>query len=279
MSAVDSAGISLRLGIVADVHHGDDIKTKLGSRAVPLLEDFLSQCRRQQVDFIVDLGDRINNPAFRGPGGDPDRDRSLMEEVGRMFGETPIPRHHVTGNHDILYLDREAIGEALGQPVGSRHLRSGGVDLILWDACVEPIDGAVRLTDADLAWLQATLSTVSRPAVICTHIPLDNGGMVGNHYFEHQYRRYATYENGDRARTLIEDSGKVVLCLAGHTHWFALNVIRRVPYLTVPSLTESCDTGGRAEGAFAIVEVRPRMRVVLHGLRNLSLSWPLSSGP
>lgn len=266
---------ALRLGVVADIHHGEDIKTKLGSRALPLLHRFLAHCQAQAVQFVVDLGDRINNPAFRGPDGDAVSDRAHMQDVGRVFRETAIPRHHVTGNHDVLYLDREANAAALGYPTGSRVTRVGGVDLVLWDACVEPSEAGVALNHEDLNWLESALASVPGPAVVCSHIPLDNGSMIGNHYFEGLYRRYGTYANGAEARAIIERSDRVVLCLAGHTHWFALNFIRGIAYVTIPSLTESCDTDGVAEGAFAVIDIGRRIAMRIYGRRELSLSWPI----
>ncbi len=263
----------MKIGVVADIHFGPDKGTKLGSRAPQLLQKFFAACEEENVDFVVDLGDRINNPGFRTTEASAEEDARMMREAGELFAACPRPRWHITGNHDALHLERSQIAELMDAPVGSRYLRIGNADLILWDATVHPSDGTVALSQEDLQWLKRALRMVQGPAVVCAHIPFDDGSMAGNPYFSGRWRPYATYANGAEARALIEQSGKVVLCLAGHTHWFQMNVIGGIAYVTVPSLTESATTGGEPEGAYAIVDVGERVSVRIGGVRDLRIDW------
>ena len=52
---------TLRLAIVADIHHGEDHYTKKGSAALPLMGEFARFVRDARPDAVIDLGDRISD--------------------------------------------------------------------------------------------------------------------------------------------------------------------------------------------------------------------------
>lgn len=261
----------LRLGVVTDLHHGPDLGSKMGSRAIPLLRAALGHFERAEVDLIVDLGDRINNAGSPQGGDVQEAELRLTREIAAAFAPCARPRVHLTGNHDIVHLTRDQAAAGLGGMTGSRRLSLKGVDLIFWDADVTPSAGGFRLSGPDLEWLEATLAGGTDPAIVFTHIPFDDGSMVGNPYFESRYAGYGTYRNGDAARAIVRRSDRVRLCLAGHTHWFAFNRINKVPHVTIPSLTDSCDTPGEPEAAWAVVSVADRLVIDIAGRRPVRL--------
>ena len=74
---------SLRIAIIADIHHGEDHFTKMGSTALPLLAEFRRFVADARPDLVVDVGDRISDR-------DHDTDLRLereVAEIGTAYGE------------------------------------------------------------------------------------------------------------------------------------------------------------------------------------------------
>ncbi len=261
--------MTLRVALIADIHHGEDRDTKLGTAALPLLARFRDFVAQAGPDLVVELGDRIND-------ADPETDRRLTRDVGLAFAPMNTRRAHLLGNHDNHALARSEAEAAMGVSFASWSCDIEGHHLVFWNAetCLLGRDG-FELTAADLAWLEDDLARTELPTIVCTHVPLDNGSMIGNYYFESQFKGFAHYRNGDRARDVIERSGKVILCLAGHAHWNALNTIDGIPYVTIQSLTESFTTPGRACGAFGLLEIDEAIDISVLGLDPIRLRLPL----
>jgi len=59
-----------------------------------------------------------------------------------------------------------------------------GYQLVFWNSAVEVVDGGFHLAPDDLAWLEPDLAATALPTLIFSHLPLDNGSMIGNFYFE-----------------------------------------------------------------------------------------------
>ena len=91
----------LSLGLVADIHHGAHVGTKVGPAALPLLGAFNDWAGNLPLDLVVELGDRINNL-------DQDADQQLTLDVAAAFRKLTVPRAHLLGNHDNHDLSRSA---------------------------------------------------------------------------------------------------------------------------------------------------------------------------
>ncbi|CAN5818998.1 hypothetical protein BH23DEI1_BH23DEI1_20830 [soil metagenome] len=80
---------SVRIGVIAAVHHGPDAYGKAGSRALELLETALVDVQACDPDVVVDLGDRISDQ-------DPAADIRRTREVATLWRRLGVPRHHGT---------------------------------------------------------------------------------------------------------------------------------------------------------------------------------------
>lgn len=252
---------TLRLGLIADIHHGPDLGTKVGTAALPLMRDVLPELKALNADAVIELGDRINDV-------DHDEDLRLTAEVAAAFGGAGLKASHLLGNHDNHEITRAESEDAFQQRFDSYSFDENGFHIVIWNADTHVRAGeGFRLGEGDLVWLEADLANTELPTVICSHVPLDNGSMEGNLYFE-RHRHFAFYEQaeeGAAVRRVIERSGKVVLCLAGHAHWNALNVIDGIPYVTVHSLTEGFTTGGKPTGAWGVAEIGEEIDIRVFG--------------
>jgi 3',5'-cyclic-AMP phosphodiesterase len=136
---------------------------------------------------------------------------------------------------------------------------------VFWNSAVRFEHGGFHVAPDDLGWLEADLAATDLPTLIFSHLPLDNGSMIGNFYFEKAVPTGAHYVEGAAARDVIERSGKVIACLAGHTHWNACNTIDGIHYITIHSLTESFTTHPYPTGAFGILAIDESLTVEVFG--------------
>lgn len=250
---------ALKIALIADIHHGIDVGTKLGSAALTLLQPFVDWVHGIRPHLVVELGDRINDI-------DKDADFKFTRDIAHAFSAIAAPCVHILGNHDNYKLSREE-SEGVMQTTFASHSRDvHGYHLVFWNSAVHLIDpGGFQFAPLDLIWLESDLATTDLPTIIFSHIPLDNGSMIGNFYFDALYPNGGHYADGAAAREVIERSGKVVACLAGHTHWNARNTIDGVHYITIHSLTESFTTHPYPTGAFGILEIADSLTVEVFG--------------
>ncbi|MCC6532449.1 MAG: metallophosphoesterase [Burkholderiales bacterium] len=250
----------IRLAVVTDIHHGADYGTKLGESALPLLSRFRDWCAEETPELVVELGDRINNVSA-------EVDSRMTAEVAAAFHDFPREVVHLLGNHDCHALTVEQAEAAFNKSFRSHSRDQAGFHLVFWNACVEkhPTRGFVAAAQ-DIEWLEHDLAATDLPAIMCSHLPLDGGSMAGNLYFERGLSAgLGGYANSDAVRAAIEASGKVVLCIAGHTHWNALAIIDGTPYLTVPSLSEAFMSWPKPAAAWASVELGDDILVRVYG--------------
>lgn len=249
----------LTLGLVADIHHGAQTGTKAGPAALPLLREFAHWTNAHPLDMVVELGDRINNV-------DAQADARLTRDIAAAMSRITAPRAHLLGNHDNHDLPRALAEAAMQVAFGSWSRDVKDFHLVFWnaDTCVK---GKQRFLfdEVDLRWLEADLAATELPTIVFTHLPLDEGSMIGNFYFEKYLAGFAHYGNAAQAREVMERSGKVILCLSGHTHWNARNTIDGIHYITIHSLTESFTTWPHPSGAYALLQVDEEIRLEVFG--------------
>ena len=248
----------LKIALIADIHHGIDVGTKLGAAALPLLKSFVNWVNDLRPDLVVELGDRVNDL-------DRDTDYRWTCEVAHAFGKVIAPRVHILGNHDVMALSRDETEDAMQVSFASHSRDANGYHLVFWNCSVNFEDGTYHLSAADLEWLSTVLAATDLPTVIFSHVPLDNGSMLGNFYFERLVPNGGQYADGAAARDIIERSGKVIACLAGHTHWNSRNTIDGVHYITIHSLTESFTTHPHPTGAYGLLTIDEHLSVEVFG--------------
>jgi calcineurin-like phosphoesterase family protein len=268
--------MTLRLAIVADIHHGRPSTAKRGDRALPLMADFAAFVRDSGADHVLDLGDRISDE-------DRETDLTLQAEVAEAFRAVPGTHWHINGNHDRDHLsvaDNEAI---LGQPMGHEVVDLGGWRIVLWRA-----DSRIRrgpdhqgfvLAETDLVWLAQTMQAADRPCLVVSHVPVSGHSQIGNYYFQNNPAS-SVYPMADRARAALALARVPVVCLSGHVHWNTITCVDGITHLTQQSLTESFTTGGEAAGAMGILDLGDTVRwevagddPIAHAFRPTARRW------
>ena len=247
--------MALRLAIITDLHAGHDTGNVKGPLAIDILEEFVATAHNFEPDAVLELGDRLTDE-------NPQADRARLLELARVFKRLPYPRHHISGNHDLLpKADQEAILEA---NLGNHSAEIGGWRLLFLDTFNGTTGG--EIAPQTLEWLEVELSRSTLPVVIFSHQPLHGEWLRGNPYFETDFRDHACPVGADAARTIIERSGKVRLCVSGHAHWNDHRVVASIPYITLLSATESHWSAPLPSRAFALLTLGDGIRLEVRGL-------------
>jgi len=254
--------MTLRLAIVADIHHGAPSSTKRGDAAMGLMEEFARYVRDADVTHVLDLGDRISDV-------DHDTDLRLEAEVAEAFRAVGTPIWHLNGNHDRDHLSVAQNEEILGQSLGHETHDVGGWRIVLWRADSRiyrsPDHLGFILREADLLWLSRTVQAADRPLLIISHVPLSGHSQTGNYYFQNN-PGLSTYPMAERARAALAQARVPVVCLSGHVHWNTVTTVDGIPHLTQQSLTESFTTEGAPAGAMGVIELGETVRWTVDGL-------------
>ena len=242
----------LRFGIVTDSHYAD-VDTKLGRyyrQSLSKMEECVNLMRRQQVDFLIELGDLK------------DQDNTLDEEltisylraIERVFQNGAENIYHVLGNHDVDSISKSQFLSVItntGIPLQDTFYAYclGDLQFIVLDANyredgVEYDHGNFDWVDTNvpasqLDWLRQKLHASPFPSVIFVHQLLDG---EGNHYIN----------NAAEVRQILENSEKVLAVFQGHQHDGQYNIINGIHYYTLPAVVEG---SGRENSAYAIVEI------------------------
>ena len=243
--------MTVRLAIVADIHHGAPSATKRGDCALALMEEFARFANDARPDAVLDLGDRISDVGA-------DTDARLAAEAAESFAPIAAPRRHVDGNHDRDHLSAADNDRILGRAAGSETLDIGGWSIALWRADPKIRRGPERrgfaLPEPDLLWLSRVAQAADRPLLVVSHVPVSGHAQTGNYSFERNPGS-STYPEAARARAALAQARVPVVCLAGHVHWNTVTTVDGIAHLTQQSLTESFTTEGDPAGAMGLLEL------------------------
>jgi 3',5'-cyclic-AMP phosphodiesterase len=256
------AQMGVRLAIITDLHYGRDTGNVKGPRALEVLRQISEDIQVMEPEAVLELGDRLTDET-------PQLDRQRLLEIAQAFKRLPYPRHHLIGNHDLLpKADQEAILEA---NLGNHSAEVGGWKLVFLESFDATTGGT--LTPETIAWLEAELEAAHLPVAVFSHQPLHGEWMQGNPYFESDFRDHACPVNALLARGVIERSGRVRVCVAGHAHWNDARVVNGIPYLTVLSACESYWTPNEASRAWAMLTLSDTIKLEVFGVKPLRWEW------
>ncbi|MGZ9097083.1 MAG: metallophosphoesterase family protein [Micavibrio sp.] len=252
----------LRFAVVTDIHYGFDRGNKKGSRAPALIDRFIKAANANRVDFAVDMGDRVT---FTNPV----QDRHYLIKLRDQFNKFAMPKYSVHGNHDVTHLTREENDEILGLPGGSYSKDIQDHHVVFWNPNVKisKLDG-LYIKPEDMEWLRDTLAKTDKKCIVFSHIPLDNYPEDNTAALEHDQRPFLSYyPQGPDVRQIMEESGKVILCMAGHRHRNRHRDINGIHYITHQSLVQRYHDTQRAHAAYSLIKIdKDRIQIEGRGL-------------
>lgn len=231
MSAKANEAI-IRFGIMADVHHD------FSYRAEERLAAFIEEANREEVDFIVQLGD------FCFPI---EENRPFLKLWNRFVG----PKYHVLGNHDMDRNDKRTVMDFWGMERNYYSFDCGACHFVVLDANYMLLDGVYEdyafgnyhkhreainyLSQEQLDWLQEDLAATDKTTIIFSHQNLEgpyNDFNYGIHNAD-AFRRIVAEANAAAGG----DRNKVIACMNGHNHLDGVKVIDDVFYIHINSMS------------------------------------------
>lgn len=201
-TSLSERAATLRFGIVSDVHK--DLIPDANER----LEKFIDKARRENVDFIIQLGDFCM--------GDP-KNKDFLSIWESFKG----PKYHVLGNHDMDKNSKSEMLDFWGMPKTHYSFDTHGIHFIVLDANFLYQDG--KFTDYDKAnfyvdsslrtyvndeqieWFKGEIEQTKLPTIVFSHQSLW-------HYQWGVTNRLAIQQ------IMETNSDKIICCMNGHNH-------------------------------------------------------------
>ena len=253
----------IRFGLVTDMHFGPEVHfkgqlRKLSHRAADLARNVAAAVQANEVDFLVNLGDSIEDES-----AELDRQRyGQSVEVLAGCGREVV---HVAGNHDTINLHPAELNAFWSRPSEAllyRSFQRQGVQFLVLHT-LERKDVDVRIDDEQLRWVHAQLASGDGPVVVFMHHSAAEQDLRQNRWFA-GVPHLCLIKERRALRRAFEESGRVVAVFNGHLHWNHLDVIGGIPYVTLQSLIENIDEDapGRAAAAHAMVRLSQRQLLI-----------------
>ncbi len=241
-----------RFGIVTDCHYADrePAGTYYYRDSLPKLQDCVQQMNALEVDFLAEIGD------FKDQDPTPSEERTMeyLRCIEEAFSHFQGPRYHVLGNHDMDSLSKSqflSMVKNTNIPIDRSYYSFDllGLHYVVLDGNYlsngQDFDHGnfdwkdTNIPPAQLDWLQQDLASARTGCVVFIHQCLDGTGDI-------------FVKNSVAVRTILEQSGKVLLVLQGHNHGGGYNKINGIPYYTLRS---TVDGAGLENKSYALVEI------------------------
>lgn len=208
----------VKFGVAADIH------MTLTPDVVEKMQTFLDDCRKEDVDFIIQLGD------FTWPPSNQLRclDYSNGDKLISMFNGFEKPSFHVIGNHDCDDLiNKDELLKFWGEEHGPYYsFDMGGFHFVVLDCNFMNCDGKLiskgrdyaeyvketgregdrrYISEEQLEWLKKDLETTPYPSILFSHQRLSP--------------ERTSIKNNAQLREIIDNApNKVLMSINGHEH-------------------------------------------------------------
>ncbi|MBQ9921725.1 MAG: metallophosphoesterase [Clostridia bacterium] len=241
----------VKFGVFADLHV--DIIHDGEKR----LEVFLDACRKENVDFVIQLGDFCYPDEDRKCICDPDKRPENIEialthktyadkeKIHGMYMNFEKPAYHVIGNHDCDMCSKKQILDYYGakyEPYYSFDM--GGFHFIVLDGNYMKVDGKYisydngiyfnesyrpdrvlpYISDKQLEWLENDLKMTKNPSVLFSHQRLCEG-------------KASVLNHEELTKILKGAPSGVMMSLNGHEHLDTLEKFNGIWYYNVNSMS------------------------------------------
>jgi alkaline phosphatase len=226
-----SPSISLRIGLVTDLHHAD--KPAAGSRfyreTITKLNSAAEEFQKSGLDFVVEMGDLID------AADSVETELSYLRTINLEFSKLSSDRHYVLGNHCVDTLTKTEFLQEVGQKESYYSFDRAGFHFIVLDACFRN-DGVpygrknskwndANIPPAELEWLREDLKSTKLRTIVFVHQRLD---VTTDH----------GVNNCVEVRDILKNSGHVLAVFQGHSHQNDLKDIDGIHYCTLVAMVE-----------------------------------------
>lgn len=252
-----SPSVSLRIGLITDLHHAD--KPAAGNRfyreTIAKLNSAAAEFQKSRLDFVVEMGDLID------AAESVETELCYLRTVNREFSKLSSDRHYVLGNHCVETLTKAEFLQEVGQKESYYPFDRAGFHFIVLDACFRN-DGVpygrknskwndANIPPAELEWLREDLQSTNLPTLVFVHQRLD---VTTDH----------GVKNCVDVRDVLKNSGHVLAVFQGHSHQNDLKDIDGIHYCTLVAIVEG---SGLENSGASLLELHDDGTIHLTGFR------------
>jgi len=244
----------VKILLFTDLHYygGDnprfDTSKKLVKYALPMLDEFIKIAEDENIDFVVNLGDIIQDTY------DKEKDiecLTFMFEKLKGFG---CPCYSVLGNHDMKMMDSEKEVEAIMGYESNYSFDKDGFHFVFLTTDVRPELGIDRggifktqtLPEKTVKWLENDLDKNTLPCIIFTHFVLCEVESVPDPCM--------FLKNRAEVKAILDKHDNIKAVFNGHQHIPKIREENGLTYYVVGSPTASPDADGIPLGIYIIIE-------------------------
>ena len=241
----------MRIALISDLHNSKiTIEYRPGGSVARLLPAFLDELRKNEIDIVVELGDRVGNIAH-------DHDLENLIEVSDIFSQTDFPVFHLMGNHDLHFLSENENLSILGMNSSYYAIDSFPFKLIFLNTSELIADGVIMPGKNQIEWLKKEIEDSDKKIVLFSHHPLICQNQTGNPFFINNPHGYKVKD--ERQMLQFASGGNVLASFNGHVHWSYCTLEKGVPFISVPSFVESFPDTENAPGSFMIADINEKL--------------------
>ncbi|MDD2380473.1 MAG: metallophosphoesterase [Mariniphaga sp.] len=262
---------TVKIGLITDLHYANRItpqgSTRYYRESINKLSECIAVMNEHRVHFFIQLGD------FKDQDDPPREEDTLtyLTEIETEFHRFNGPIYHVLGNHDHDSISKQQFldhisNEGFEKALNFYSFDTHGFHCIVLDAnFTSEGTGYNRgnfnwkdtyIPDNQLKWLKSDLHDHrDKPAIIFIHQRLDELDGEKDHFVK----------NAQAVRSILEESGNVILVLQGHDHRGDLNQINHIVYYTLKAAVEG---SGLVNNNYAILEINQELEMRITGFRN-----------
>lgn len=222
----------VKFSAFADLHHFPGV---FYSRAEERLAGIRQRAEKEQVDFVISLGDFCHHV-------------HRSADVIKQYSSFPMPTYHVLGNHDSDETSYEEVLQAYGMENDFYYFDRNGFRFIILNSSYFYHEGTYTnysggnyfpypekreyFSQAEIDWLAETLEASPYPCILFSHASLER---------ESDGRDGAVH-NKELVMPVIREAnrrcpGKVRMAINGHMHRDGLSIQEDVVYLDLNSCT------------------------------------------
>lgn len=199
--------MKVRFGIFTDLH------TEYIHDSVARVREFLDTCKREKVDFCIELGD------FCPPG---ELNKEHKKQIFKLIKESKIPFYHALGNHDMDKTCKADVLNTIDLKNSYYSFDCGNLHFVVLDGCYFEKEGKeysyelgnqkesgvksiALLPHCELEWLKNDLAKTKFPSVFFSHHSL--------------IESRASIANCEDFRNVVKQSPcGAILAICGHEH-------------------------------------------------------------
>ena len=264
----------VKICLVTDIHHGENNYSRKYNNALPLIKKFNDFCDHHKPDYVIDLGDRINDSIY-------DKDFELESEVAAAFSQNKFKIFHINGNHDRDNLSFEDNSKIFNQKEESEFLELKEFNLAIWRAEVKMENTnnfrGIHIRDSDLKWLKNICENSKKPLLIFSHVPLSGRSQLGNVFFENN-EVLSKYTRTGEIRDILKQSMNATFCFSGHIHQNTYAQVDGIFHFTQQSLTESFVTKNVITNSMGLIEIDKNLKWQVFGNDQIMVEKPINIG-